>query len=227
MAQGEPCTADFNCDQNVDATDVDTFLGQFGRNPFNDPCPDCYDSQCPCTFPCDLPAPVEKTGQTTCYDSSGTVISCAGTGQDGENQTGVAWQNPRFTDNLDGTVTDNLTGLIWLKNADCFAQRTWNNALSYSNGIASGLCGLTDGSSAGQWRLSNYKELISLIDVENYNPALPTGHPFTGVRTYYYWSSTTYVFSSGNAWGVNMVGGFVSIANKINNIFVWPVRDPL
>jgi hypothetical protein len=33
--------------------------------------------------------------------------------------TGVAWPNPRFTDNSDGTVTDNLTGLIWLKNANC------------------------------------------------------------------------------------------------------------
>ena len=55
------------------------------------------------------PAMVPKTGQTTGY----------ATGDDGALQKGVAWPNPRFTDNGDGTVTDNLTGLIWLKNANC------------------------------------------------------------------------------------------------------------
>jgi hypothetical protein len=63
---------------------------------------------------------VRKTGQTGCWDSSGAVIACAGTGQDGELQKGAALPSPRFTDNGDGTVTDNLTGLIWLKNADCW-----------------------------------------------------------------------------------------------------------
>jgi len=53
-----------------------------------------------------------KTGQTICYDTSGNVISCAGTGQDGEIQAGVAWPEPRFADNGDGTITDNLTGLM-------------------------------------------------------------------------------------------------------------------
>src|SRR5437773_5486521 len=46
------------------------------------------------------PAPVAQTGQTTCYDSAGTVISCAGTGQDGELQEGVASPTPRFTKNV-------------------------------------------------------------------------------------------------------------------------------
>lgn len=50
---------------------------------------------------------VPKTGQTTCYDANGSVIPCAGTGQDGDIQAGVAWPDPRFTDNGNGTVTDN------------------------------------------------------------------------------------------------------------------------
>ncbi len=41
---------------------------------------------------------VPKTGQTGCWDASGTPISCAGTGQDGESQKGVS-VSPRFTDN--------------------------------------------------------------------------------------------------------------------------------
>ncbi|HXE98165.1 MAG TPA: hypothetical protein VN642_17305, partial [Dongiaceae bacterium] len=60
-----------------------------------------------------------RTGQTLCYNNAGGVIPCAGTGQDGDKLAGTPWPNPRFTDNADGTVTDNLTGLIWLKNARC------------------------------------------------------------------------------------------------------------
>jgi len=41
----------------------------------------------------DLP----KTGQITCYDTEGTIISCEGTGQDGDLQMGIAWPEPRFT----------------------------------------------------------------------------------------------------------------------------------
>ncbi|MCC6542909.1 MAG: hypothetical protein IT392_00205 [Nitrospirae bacterium] len=57
-----------------------------------------------------------ETGQTTCYNSSGSVIACPGTGQDGDIQAGVPWPSPRFTAGT-GTgadcVTDNLTGLMW------------------------------------------------------------------------------------------------------------------
>jgi hypothetical protein len=333
FAQGEPCTADFNCSQTVDADDVTEFLNQFGRSPFNDPCPDCYDSPCPCTGPQTLPdlavlsivtnpvnpdpgelvsievtvinqgasdagefwidwyhhrdipptpaqvgdrddrvfslapnathtmsasytystagaynmyaqvdtdqeimesnednniygpqgicvahpAPVEKTGQTTSYR----------TGDDGEYEKGVSWPNPRFTDNLDGTITDNLTGLIWLKDANCFGEPTWLGALSDSNGLADGSCGLTDGSSAGDWRLPNIKELLSLIDYGNVDPALPTGHPFTNVQSEWYWSSTTVNTLIGWAWDVDMFNGNSSQAPKnqpSSNEFVWPVR---
>lgn len=127
-------------------------------------------------------APVEKTGQKTSY----------ATGDDGDLEKGVAWPAPRFTDNGDGTVTDNLTGLIWLKNANCFGTRTWANALSDCNGLASGSCGLTDGSVAGDWRLPNIKEFQSLIDYGFCYPALPSGHPFTNVQGNHYWSGSTY-----------------------------------
>jgi hypothetical protein len=220
----EPCTADFNCDQNVDATDVDTFLSQFGRNPFNDPCPDCYDSPCPCsTQGCDPPAPVEKSGQTTSY----------ATGDDGDLETGVEWPNPRFTDNGDGTVTDNLTGLIWLKNANCFGLRTWNNALSDSNGLENGECGLTDGSGPGDWRLPNKKELISITHDECSRPAVPNttgtgcwsaGDPFTNVSNNYHWSSTTGAFNTDVAWVVDVFIGFVDGNLKTYSNYVWPVR---
>jgi hypothetical protein len=157
-----------------------------------------------------------KTGQTTSY----------GTGSDGDLEKGVVWPNPRFTDNSNGTVTDNLTGLIWLKNANCDRTKTWADALTYCNNLAHGACGLTDGSSAGDWRLPNVKELQSLIDFDNSDPALPTGNPFTDVQSFVYWSSTTYADDTPYAWEVDLYDGYVSDWNKDDGEYdsVWPVR---
>jgi hypothetical protein len=169
-------------------------------------------------------APAAKTGQTKCYDASGTEISCTDTGQDGEYQMGVSWPSPRFADNGDGTVTDNLTKLVWLKNANCFSARTWTQALSDANGLAHGSCGLTDGSSAGDWRLPNVRELQSLIDYSQYNRALPSGHPFTDVQFFDYWTSSTVANDKSYAWTVPLDDGYVSYDLKTNTDYVWPVR---
>ena len=64
-----------------------------------------------------------KTGQTKCYNDNGAEIACAGTGQDGEAQAGIAWPDPRFSDRGDGTVIDNLTGLVWTQDANLMATR--------------------------------------------------------------------------------------------------------
>jgi uncharacterized protein DUF1566 len=137
---------------------------------------------------------VLKTGQTTCYGVVGEVITCTGTGQDGEFQAGTPVPNPRFTDNANGTVTDNLTGLTWLKNASCLGVNVWVNALAAANALAHGnvACGLTDGSVAGDWRLPNRNELTSLLDLETSSRApLPASHPFINFVAFFYWSSTT------------------------------------
>jgi hypothetical protein len=185
---------------------------------------------------------VPKTGQTDCWNQSGNPIKCAGTRQDGEYQLGVllevtpltgidrgytvyGWTGDRFTDNLDGTVTDNLTGLVWLKNAYCFGSRIWTDALGDSNTLATGSCGLADGSVEGRWRLPNINELHSLVDPTQANLALPTGFPFIGVQSGKYWSSTTYEPSPFNTWGVNMDTGFVFIDTKSHSYYVWPVRS--
>jgi hypothetical protein len=116
LAQDDFCQGNFDFDQDVDGTDLVTMKEFYGRSEFYNPCPP------------DGPAPVPKSGQTTSY----------ATGDDGDLERGV--EKPplkdRFTDNGDGTVTDNLTGLIWLKNADCFGSRTWHEAL-HNNAIQS------------------------------------------------------------------------------------------
>jgi hypothetical protein len=160
-------------------------------------------------------AGVPRTGQTISY----------GPRDDGALQKGVAWPNPRFTDNANGTVTDNLTGLIWLKNANAFGIKNWMPALTDCNTLAANGTTLTDGSVAGDWRLPNKRELFSLIDDSNYNPALPTGHPFTGVQSDNYWSSTTSAaFTADGAWYVILYHGAVFLGQRVLPFYVWPVR---
>jgi hypothetical protein len=198
------CKGNFDFDKDVDGTDAFVFKTHFGRSTLLNPCPP------------DGPAPVEKSGQTTSqadYD-------------DGYYQRGVEvpLPKPRFSDNGNGTVTDNLTGLIWLKDANCFGYRTWNNALTDANGLNSGECGLTDGSSAGDWRLPNYNELFTLVNAEYFNPPLPPEHPFINVQIDIYWSATTWAGNPISAWCMLMQDGSVIHSGKSFGQYVWPVR---
>ena len=121
----DACEGNFDYDQDVDGTDAAVFKEDFGRSIVGNPCPP------------NGPAPVPMTGQ---------IMSCA-TGDDGDFKGGIPFPEPRFADNLDGTIQDNLTGLIWLKDANCFGERTWSQSLSDCNGLTSGQCGLADDSS--------------------------------------------------------------------------------
>jgi hypothetical protein len=105
-------------------------------------------------------------------------------GGDGDLRVGKPWLEQRFAENGNGTVTDHFSGLMWTKNADkANGKADWEQAIKGSGTCTDG--GYTD------WRLPNRRELESLIDLGNYNPALPEGHPFTGFKPSYYWTSTT------------------------------------
>jgi hypothetical protein len=171
-----------------------------------------------------IPTQVPKTGQTFWYYV---------TDSDGALQKGVPSPSPRFTDNNNGTVTDNLTGLIWLKNANCQStNESWSDELSLvaslnSAGTMNGYdCGDTShaGSHQTDWRLPNIKELQSLVDFGENNPALPSGYPFSNVQVDRYWSSTTREKDPSYAWVVYMDYGTVSYKRKSWDSYGWPVR---
>jgi hypothetical protein len=179
-----------------------------------------------------------QTGQTACYDGAGTIIACTGTGQDGELQMGFALPNPRFVDNGDQTVTDNLTGLMWTKDCNLMNSRdssfiaqfdygqgsvTWQNALNYVKKLnTEKYLGYND------WRLPNVNEIGSIL-----NHGQPTDATWLNLQIFSniqttngFWSSTTDARVPDGAWdmGLGFGYGLISGSIKINSNHVWPVR---
>ncbi|MBF0371370.1 MAG: DUF1566 domain-containing protein [Magnetococcales bacterium] len=160
---------------------------------------------------------VPQTGQTVSYDS----------GDDGDLQSGVAWPDPRFTDNADGTITDNLTGLVWLQDANCW--ELVNSGLSQVEALNAGTESCAEYTSRySDWRLPSIRELQSLLDLGASFPALPEEHPFLKVQYGAYWSSTVGRPNTNRndyTWSISMTTGYISLISEDYTAFVWPVRD--
>ncbi len=145
--------------------------------------------------------PVPDTGQTTCYDSGANPISCAGTGQDGA----YTIHPMSFTDNGDGTIKDNVTGLTWQKcsmgqsGSLCSAGTATTYNLYQAKGIydavynpdTTNVCGSLDLAGTG-WRLPTGMELLTIVDYENSFPSVDAAFfPNTQYLPYdnpWYWS---------------------------------------
>lgn len=172
-------------------------------------------------------------------------------GDDGDFQAGVPFPTPRFTDNGDGTVRDNLTGLIWLRNANCSnGVILWDEALTWVSGVSDGDCGLSDSSVNGDWRLPTIREIVSLLNFNYNDPALSDaqgsgqgseGDPFINVQgiSGFYWSGTNAMGTADNgthAHTANIARAITNIYDKDNpedpdspgvpvTTFAWPVKD--
>ena len=148
-------------------------------------------------------------------------------------------------DSGNGTVTDTVTGLVWLRNANCFSFQTYSAASQAAAGLANGQCGLRDGSSAGDWRLptkAEWEATIARAVALGCTSGSPGGPPsltndagtgclsagptsFTGVQVSLYWSSTALEGNPSLAWFMDLGYGSVSKVGKNSAILlVWPVR---
>jgi hypothetical protein len=148
----------------------------------------------------------------------------------------------RFTDMGNGTILDNDSGLIWLKDASCdtlphteYGRADWENANVAAAALNNGECGLDDGSVEGDWRLPTKAEWEAFMSTVYKNPALVNtvgdaqwseGDAFDGVQfdVYFYWSSTEYE-DSGYAWCAKMRDGSMTWTFDPLTYYVWPVRS--
>jgi hypothetical protein len=164
-----------------------------------------------------LPGASVAGGDFDGYDGSNSPVKLAASGQsvsyaagdDADKRAGVPWPGVRYVDNQDGTVTDALTGLVWLKDAGCLMPRIWADAIAEVTQLANGSCGLSDGSTAGQWRMPNVWELESIVDESAASPTVTAGSPFQNVSGTY-WTSTSYYGGLGgspSAWAIRMSDG--------------------
>ena len=132
------------------------------------------------------------------------VLCLTGLAMSGEAQA------QRFVDHGNGTVTDTVTGLMWTKDANPVGWLNWDDAWRG--------CSSFSISGIGGWRLPSRDELSAIYH------AIQSGHPFTGVQSYGYWSSTAYAGRWDAAWAVSMRGGQVDVIHKSTRSHVWPVR---
>lgn len=145
----------------------------------------------------------------------------------------------RWCDNLDGTVTDMNSGLVWLKNANCIGEKVWSDTTGYDDALTwagilydgswlfgGGDCGLSDESQQAVWRLPTYREFDELQNgteaVSFFNTQF-----FSNIQNGYYWTSTTVRYSPySQVWCADLVAGDLTYENKTTNQFyVWPVRN--
>lgn len=152
-----------------------------------------------------------------------------------------------YVDCGNGTVTDNRSGLVWLKNAGCIASTIdWQNAVDFAWGLADlaggNDCGLSDHSSPGEWRLPSKTEWEAMFAdaaalgcnprITNdqgtacWDPTCSSGGTcaFTGIDSGFYWSASTVTTVPSNAWMARLSDGFTPNGPKIDPRRFWAVR---
>lgn len=187
---------------------------------------------------------VVGSGQLPIGTTAGTVAAGNDPRFSGARADGPCFDiGQRYLDCGNGTVADSVTGLIWLKQVHCLGFRPWVEANQAAAGLKNGDCGLTDKSSAGDWRLPTkaewqatiaYAAAIGCTNTGNV-PTLTddvgtacwirgTGSSFPISLTLYYWSATT--VDAIPIWGemADLFEGIVSRFPKNFTNGVWPVR---
>ena len=178
-------------------------------------------------------------------DAAGTIIVDLSSlnGASGGNPDPPCFDNAnRYVDCGNGTVTDTMTGLIWLQNANCFSFQDWATANDSAANLADGQCDLLDGSQAGDWRLPTIEEWVATIaEAVNDGCTFPNDPSlsdtagrgcfaadptpiFSGVRSRSYWSSTADATVPNFARSVDLSNGNANLSLKPGNFLVWPVR---
>ena len=139
-----------------------------------------------------LTYPIVDTYQGFCYDNE-TQINCPMEGEAFYGQDAQYTGNsPSYTDNGDGTITDNVTGMIWTQEVSSYAM-SWTQASSYCESLELG--GYTD------WRLPTVKELWSIRDFSMGFPWVNTDYFYlvgdgSDLGQHHSWTSTRYLVES-------------------------------
>ena len=176
----------------------------------------------PPAFSFDLIIP--DTGQDLCYDWDAIICDeshmdgpnkvcdsdpyCPEEGEDFYGQDAHYSINPpSLTDNGDGTVADNLTGLIWEQKTEETDSLFffYNEAVSYCDNLILG--------GSDEWRVPTRREFSTILNLGTLSPALDTTYfPYYGKESTsaaYYWTSSEYHDDPTLVWKIQLSFGIM------------------
>ncbi|HOR44560.1 MAG TPA: DUF1566 domain-containing protein, partial [Spirochaetota bacterium] len=158
-----------------------------------------------------------KTGQIESYNLT------PGFGDDGDLEKGITWPIPRFHSNIEGTVIDNMTSLMWVNN-QIYAKKGWIPTLEYINENMN--TGIIDNYGFDDWTIPNAKEIETL---SNFGKAditwLNESGLFVVASGKWIWTSNHSTSSSSQARFYNTVAQAVLHNSKDSDLWVLPVRQ--
>lgn len=146
-------------------------------------------------------------------------------GDDGDTKIGLPPSGARFHVFGDGTVGDNVTGLMWVQNPDLLPAPFTDEggAVGLSWEAAINACLNLEYAEHTDWRLPNIKELLSLVHIMETGQHID--YNIFSVYAFYYWSSTTLVFLEESAWVTEWVYAYTYGYDKdTSELLVLPVR---
>jgi len=168
---------------------------------------------------------IPDTGVDKCYDETAVINCPISQGDPFYGQDYQYSSNPmNFTNNMDGTITDNVTSLMWQMDQDGLVFN-WYKATGTFNAVnnpgTANICGELTFAGYTDWRLPEKRELLSIVDYGKINPAIDTVYfPNTGV--FNYWSNTA--INSTNAWYGKFVDGSIKSGDKTTGMHLRCVR---
>ena len=147
----------------------------------------------------------------------------------------VRGSNP-CTATIPANCTDTSNGI-----ANNTGYLSWSDTMKWVKGLGDGLCGLTDGSSAGDWRLPTKAEWMAMVASARKQGIIPvTNSTGTGPWTYgdvfnhsflcwntNAWSSTTVLDDTTHAWHINFGAGDIMQTNVDKNPLEYVASPPV
>lgn len=168
-------------------------------------------------------------------------------------QSSPSFTSQRFIDHGDGTISDKVSGLMWMR---CSVGQTWSGSNCEGEPIK---VNWKDAAKVTQnfsfvgkqdWRLPTIDELSSIVfcstgrtemarpagrfqrttdgrcEAEQYQTPTVNNAIFPNTPASWFWSASPYIHHDRDAWGLNFNEGNVSWGVKGNESHVRLVRDP-
>ena len=157
-------------------------------------------------------------------------------GQDGELQRGL---ERAFTSNDDGTVTDDVTGLVWEVLSSDGSIHDRSNLYTWDEAFDTKIAQLNDATFAGRsdWRVPNFLEVESLLNLGSTTSAVyhdffnhDCGEGCTNTQCSCLpaadavWTSTTWLGDKTKAYKTSLATGLYTWELKTNEVGVRGVR---